>query len=97
MSESLTSCFHEGFVEVEGEQRLWKVSEEIFEDTCNDIDVFYFVKPRQSLSSHQFLLQLFHQALLTRDSVQANLGQKKKKDKRDQLSLSGCPWYHTTE
>ena len=88
VSESLTSCFHEGSVEVEGEQRLWKVSEEVFEDTCNDVDVFYFVKRRQSLSSNQLLLQLFHEALVARDSVQANLGQGK--DKRNRLSLSGC-------
>lgn len=84
----LTSCFHKGFVEVEGEQWLWKLSEEVFKDTCNDIDVFYFVKRRQSLSSYQLLLQLFHQALVARDSVQADLGQGI--DKRNQLSLSGC-------
>lgn len=82
MSEILTSCFHEGLVEAEGEQRLWKVPEEIFEDACDDINVLYFVKLRERLSSQQFLLQLFHHALLARDSVQANLG-------RGQIKESG--------
>lgn len=95
ISESLTGCFHEGFVQLEGEQWLWKVSEEVFEDTRNDIDVFYFVKWRQSLSSNQLLLQLFHHAFLARNSVQANLGQGK--DQRNQLSWSGCLSYHATE
>ncbi len=79
---------------MEGEQRLRKLSEEVFEDTCNDVDVFYFVKWRQSLSSDQLLLQLFHQALVARDSVQANLGPGK--DKRKQLSnvwLPVIPYY----
>lgn len=66
-------CFHEDFVEVEGEQWLWEVSKEVFEDTCDDINVFHFVKRRQSLSSNQLLLQLFHMALLAGDSVEANL------------------------
>lgn len=80
-SQKLTGCFHEGFVQVEGEQWLWKVSEEVFENTCNDVDVIYFVQRRQSLSSNQLLLELFHQALVARDSVQANLGPGK--DKRN--------------
>lgn len=66
---------------MEGEQWLWKVSEEVFENTCNDVDVIYFVQRRQSLSSNQLLLELFHQALVARDSVQANLGPGK--DKRN--------------
>lgn len=54
---------------MEGEQWLWKLSEEVFEDTCNDVDVFDFVERRQSLSSNQLLLQVFHRPLVARDSV----------------------------
>lgn len=73
---------------MEGEQWLWEVSEEVFEDAGNDVNVVHFVKWRQSLSSNQLLLQLFHLPLLARDSVQANLGRGR--DKRQRLSLSGC-------
>lgn len=80
ISERLTGRFHEGFVEVEGEQWLWEASEEVLEDTCNDVDVVYFVKRWQSLSSNQLVLQLFHHALLARDPVQADLGEGKIKE-----------------
>lgn len=64
---------------MEGEKRLWEVSEEIFEGSCDDIDIFHFAKLRQSLSSDQLLLQLLHQTLVARDSVQADLGPAMKK------------------
>lgn len=86
--QKLTSSFHEGFVEFEGEKWLRKVSEEVFKNTCNNVDVFYFVKRWQSLSSNQLLLQVFNLALLARDSVQANLCQRKEEGKK-QVSLSG--------
>lgn len=46
VSLGLTSCFNEGFVELEGEQWLWKFPEEILEDTCYDIDILYFAERR---------------------------------------------------
>lgn len=79
--KSLTSCFHEGFIEVEGEQRLWKVSKEVFEDACYHIDVFHFVKERQSLSSDELLLQVLNHTLLARDSVETNLQQNANRKK----------------
>lgn len=71
--ERLTRRLHEGLVEVEGEQRLREVSEEIFEDACDDVDVVHLAELRQSLPSLQLLLQLFDQALVAGDSVQADL------------------------
>lgn len=73
---------------MKGEQWLWEVSEKVFEDTGDNVNVIHFVKWRHSLSSNQLLLQLFYHALLARDSVQANLGAGK--DKQNQLSLSDC-------
>lgn len=46
VSLGLTGCFNEGFVELEGEQRLWEFSKEILKDTCYDIDIFYFAEQR---------------------------------------------------
>lgn len=60
-------------VEAEREKRLLKVSQEVFEDSGDDVDIVHLAEHRNSLTAEKLLLQLLHLAISTRQTVQTRL------------------------
>lgn len=60
-------------VEAEREQRFFQVSQEVFEDAGDDVDIVHLAKQRDSLAAEKLLLELLHLTIGTRQTVQTDL------------------------
>lgn len=61
-------------VEAECEKRFFKVSQEVFEDSGDDVDIVHLAEHRNGLTAEKLLLQLLHLTISTRQTVQTRLG-----------------------
>lgn len=51
-----TCCLQERMVEAEREQRFFQVSQEVFEDAGDDVDIVHLAEQRDSLAAEKLLL-----------------------------------------